>query len=368
MTEIERKPSISHGITVASKMLGMTDRRMKIYEQTTGNAPDRTPRGGLTARTYSLERIFDIAMHKRTTGEAVTLPDPISVVVFLPKGGCGKSTLSTELAVQWSLRGLRVLLVDLDPQASSTFIFGYDPEADMDTAESLGLSENEVIQHTFANLHDFKEIYGSKPSVPFNQVVKKPYGENGPHLIPADVSLSNLNYQLFQANNRDYRIASWIKRGRTQPDEHLDLRPYDIILFDNAPATSVVSRASLVGADFCISPIRLDALSAKSMSFIASELTALVDTQLPCPSMIAVPTFFSINTQRSNIIMQGLWANYADYLVQSKLRASEIFPKSLLMSTPRDRMPVGLRNPTNPVVIEDLTNISNEILARFQAQ
>ena len=120
----------------------------------------------------------------------------------------------------------------------------------LNSAESFGFSEDELIKYTFANLHEFKEIYGAPEAVPFSKVVKKPYGENGPHLIPADVSLSVLSYQLFQANNRDLKIASWIKRGRTKPDSNLDLTGYDVILFDNAPATSVLSRASLVASDF----------------------------------------------------------------------------------------------------------------------
>ena len=40
--------------------------------------------------------------------------------VIAQKGGTGKTTLSIHLAVQASLSGVRVLLVDIDPQASAT--------------------------------------------------------------------------------------------------------------------------------------------------------------------------------------------------------------------------------------------------------
>jgi len=49
---------------------------------------------------------------------------PASVVsVINYKGGVGKTTLTANIGAELAARGRRVLLVDLDPQASLTFSF-----------------------------------------------------------------------------------------------------------------------------------------------------------------------------------------------------------------------------------------------------
>lgn len=47
------------------------------------------------------------------------------VAVAFPKGGTGKSTVAANLAAEAAKRGLRTLLIDLDPQGSSTHLSGY---------------------------------------------------------------------------------------------------------------------------------------------------------------------------------------------------------------------------------------------------
>ena len=51
----------------------------------------------------------------------------VSFSIF--KGGTGKTTTTVSTAAALALRGKRVLLVDLDQQASATRYLGLDPEA-----------------------------------------------------------------------------------------------------------------------------------------------------------------------------------------------------------------------------------------------
>lgn len=61
------------------------------------------------------------------------------VAVLNQKGGVGKTTVTLGLASAAAHAGYRVLVVDLDPQGSSTWVLGIDPgTVEISTAEVLG--------------------------------------------------------------------------------------------------------------------------------------------------------------------------------------------------------------------------------------
>jgi chromosome partitioning protein len=62
-----------------------------------------------------------------------------TVAIVNQKGGVGKTTVTLGLAAAAQAAGNRVLVVDLDPQASSTWVLGHDPAlVEVSTAEILG--------------------------------------------------------------------------------------------------------------------------------------------------------------------------------------------------------------------------------------
>ena len=53
------------------------------------------------------------------------------------KGGSGKTTTTAHLAQYLALQGYRVLAIDLDPQASMSALFGFQPELDLSGNDTL---------------------------------------------------------------------------------------------------------------------------------------------------------------------------------------------------------------------------------------
>ncbi|WP_044563778.1 ParA family partition ATPase [Azospirillum sp. B4] len=62
------------------------------------------------------------------------------VTIAQQKGGAGKTTLAIQLAVAWSLAGLRVAVVDIDPQGSLTAWFGLREQ----TLDDPGLTHMQI--------------------------------------------------------------------------------------------------------------------------------------------------------------------------------------------------------------------------------
>ena len=67
-----------------------------------------------------------------------TAGDPLSVIAVQNfKGSVGKSTVASHLAQYLAIKGYRVCLVDCDSQGSSTAMFGYVPDLDIEEDDTL---------------------------------------------------------------------------------------------------------------------------------------------------------------------------------------------------------------------------------------
>src|SRR3546814_17395517 len=70
--------------------------------------------------------------------------DAVVVAVQNFKGGVGKSTITKHLADYLALQGYKVLVIDCDPQASTTTMFDIQPETLIDDERKLRSEERRV--------------------------------------------------------------------------------------------------------------------------------------------------------------------------------------------------------------------------------
>lgn len=158
--------------------------------------------------------------------------EPIVIAVQNFKGGVGKSTIVCHLAQYLALQGYRICVVDCDSQASTTSIFGLNPDIDIDEREET--------------LYPFLR-HGGPASLDFT--LRATYW-NGIALIPANLGLYDAEYEFAARLARESATA--LDRLREGLDTVKDR--FDIVLLDPPPALGMISLSVLRAADALIVP------------------------------------------------------------------------------------------------------------------
>lgn len=178
------------------------------------------------------------------------------------KGGVSKTTTAMTLAQGLSLYGRRVLLIDLDPQASLSALNGI-------------LADRDVIEDEQTVL---PLIYGKESSLQY--AIQKTYWD-GIDIIPASTSLFSAEFFLPFKQSKDSKFQFWnvLNQGL---DPLLD--DYDVVIIDTPPALSYLTINAFMAADGLIVPTPPSALDyASSTQFWAlfADLADNMNTLVP---------------------------------------------------------------------------------------
>ena len=157
---------------------------------------------------------------------------PLIMAVQNFKGGVGKTTLVVHLAQYFALRGYRVCVIDCDSQASTTAVFGLNPDVDVHEEEDT--------------LYPFLQHGGPKSLHYGLQATYWP----GIALIPANLGLYDAEYEFAARMARDpVFILDRLRDGVASIADQ-----FDIILMDPPPALGMLSLSVLRAANALLIP------------------------------------------------------------------------------------------------------------------
>ncbi|MFS2047459.1 MULTISPECIES: ParA family protein [unclassified Variovorax] len=174
--------------------------------------------------------------HMRPKGAA-----GITITVANFKGGVAKTTSAVTLAQGLSMRGHKVLLLDLDPQGSATTLFGVLPDAEVDTehtAMPLFAGDQDDLAYAIRTTY--------WPSIDLVCAAPLLYGAE--FVLPAR-----------QAKDPGFEFWRVLDRGLDTLRE-----AYDVIVIDTPPSLSYVTINALMAADGVIMPLPPSALDFAS--------------------------------------------------------------------------------------------------------
>jgi chromosome partitioning protein len=156
------------------------------------------------------------------------------------KGGVGKTTTTINLGTALADRGLRVLLVDLDPQANTTLGIGVDPG-------TASVSMYHVLTR----------------DVPLTEAILGTAIERL-HVVPAHIDLAAAEGELFSTTGREY-----ILRERLEPLKEA----YDYVLLDCPPSLGLFTVGALGAADSVIVPLPAQFYAMAGFSALIETIT-----------------------------------------------------------------------------------------------
>ncbi len=233
------------------------------------------------------------------------------IAIFNQAGGVAKSTLTMNVGYHLGARGYRVLLIDMDPQASLTKFMGIVPAQ---------------LEHTVADA-----IVEELP-LPIHQ------GIHGMDIAPSNRILSGAEMQLVSAAMRDLRLKEAIEPIQDS---------YDFILIDCPPSLGLLSYISLVAATHVLVPVETHLKAFEGTDELLQTLTHVKNKANRKLQIIGfVPTRYAHQNSADKRTLGAMSQQLSSW--------GKIFPPipraTAFVDATEERMPLAIYEPKHPVV------------------
>ena len=214
-----------------------------------------------------------------------------TITVANRKGGVGKSSVTTHLAAALGIRGHRVLVIDMDSQASTTSMLLEEIDEDAPTTTQLLLSEAKLFE------------------------LIRPSTRPGVDIAPACGELTRAQFAIVGKTGRE----TILRRALRDVD-------YDIVLIDTAPELQLATLNGLVASTHVLMPFTPDPKALEGLHTTAEAVSEIAAAELASPAILGcVQVAYDRRLAVTEQSREQVAAAYGELLFDTLIRSNSNF-------------------------------------------
>jgi chromosome partitioning protein len=193
------------------------------------------------------------------------------------KGGVGKTTTTWNLGSCLAEMGLKVLLIDMDPQASLTICQGIEPEEANPNVYDVLIGR--------ADINDALLDLGNC------------------HIVPSIIDLAGAEIELSSYIGREYILLKALKRIK---------KHYDFVIIDCPPSLGNLTVNALSASTMAIIPVACEYLAYRGLKLLENTISQIRELNRELHNVFVLPTMYDARTNHCAEVLQQIVEDAAE--------------------------------------------------------
>lgn len=266
---------------------------------------------------------------------------PPIINVRMAKGGTGKTTITSNVAACLATLGYKTLMMDGDPQASLSEIYGVNVDADIVHVSEL-----------------MRRVSKGEPA-DIRNAVHPIYPDGMLDLIAADITMANADEWLISAMNRERTFEKLLSK------EIEFFSGYDVILVDSAPSSSLLTTAFMMASKMVLAVVIPEGQAIKALKILESNIVELNNA---FPEKALTPHIvinrYNQTKKPHQESLEELLLHYKPYLNNSIVRDFVGFLREIDFSDSNKNGPVLEHEPSS-VGARDIIELTKSLIVEY---